>query len=985
MQILRRLICSFLFIQSALTAFSQQGKIAGKVVDAKTGESLTGAIVIIDGTTTGGSADLDGNYSINNLKAGTYDLTCRLISYGNKKIQNVIVTENEVTTLNISLEEPKSDTLAEVVVTVSYNRESASTLLMMQQKSASLSDGVSAEIIKKTPDRNTSDVLRRVSGAAIQDGRFVIIRGLNDRYNSSFLNGAPLPSSESDRKAFAFDIFPSNMLDNIIINKTATPDMPGEFAGGIITINTKSIPDRNFQSFTAGSGYNTLAMGKDRVYYKGGKLDWIGIDDGTRSLPSGIPSNKDFPTLVGQQAALAKQTKNDWELLSSKYSIFKTPNINFQYSMGRVIKRHAKDFFGMILSATYNRNYNFFETIRRSYTNSTDPNVPSQLDFDYLDKTYSTTTLAGGIANFALKLNDNNSFSVKNMYSINSDDRVIARTGVVSPLEENPTLLRSNARWFTSNKLYSGQISGDHFIPYGKFKISWLGSYADIKRDIPDLRRSIYTRLKTFSDPSSPWPLDTVYQASISQSSVGPDYGGGMFYAYTKENIKNGRADISKPLEAGRHIKVELKTGVYTQLRDRSFSARQLGFARYGIPGGSTHFKDSLLYLPENQIFANQNMGLIYPGAGGFKLLDATKPTDAYTASSLLNAAYLMVDARFFEFIRLAGGVRYESFTQKLDALYDNKQPVKLYSQKNDILPSGNLIFSLNKKQNVRLCYSQTLNRPEFRELAPFAFYDFNTQFVFSGYDKLQRAKIYNYDVRYELYPGRGQLFSVTGFYKNFENPIEQITRSDVQGEISYRNAPKAVNSGVEFEFRIVPGALLHTDSCKFLNNLTLFSNLSLIRSKVTLSNNSAAIVKSRQLQGQSPYVFNAGIMYQDNEKGYSVSIMANRVGQRIFIVGNASDPDIWENGRTVIDLQAGKSFFKNKLDVRFNVRDLLAEKLYCLPKFNNKMKGEYIQSQKQYFYQDRNGNQKLDIKKDDLLWVSNFGRVVSLNITWKF
>ncbi len=983
-----KILLIVIFVLAFFTnGFSQSGKISGKIIDGKTGETLPGATVLIEGTSQGAASDFDGKYIINNVQPGTYTLICRFISYANKAITGVVVNAGDVTYVNVSLDEPKSDTLTEITVTTSYNKESSSTLLIMQQRNASLSDGVSAETIKKTPDRNTSDVLRRVSGAAIQDNRFVIIRGLNDRYNAAFLNGAPLPSSESDRKAFAFDIFPANMLDNIVINKTATPDMPAEFAGGIILINTKSIPDKNFQSFTVGDGYNTLAYGKSRTYYKGGKLDWLGIDDGTRSMPSGIPDNeKNFPILVSQQALLAKQTKNDWALYNDNYKLTKTPNLNFQYSIGRSFKVKDKDLIGMILSVTYNRNYNYTQTIRRSYTNSIDPNVPSQIDYDYLDKNYSTGTLAGAIANFAVKINDNNSIGIKNIFSINSDDRVIGRTGTLNPLEQNPTLLKSTARWFTSNKVYSGQLSGDHFIPFGKFKVSWIGSYSTIKRDIPNLRRSIYTRLTTFNDPSDPVSSDTIYQANIALSNVGPDYGGGMFYSTTNENIKNGRIDISKPLSFGKHIRLELKTGAFYQLRDRSFKARQLGFAKYGIPGGNVQFKDSLLYLPENQIFANQNMGLIYPGAGGFKLLDGTKPTDAYTASSVLGAGYFMFDAKFFEFIRFVGGARYETFAQKLDALYDNRQPVQLNTSKNDILPSANLIFSVTKKQNVRLCYAQTLNRPEFRELAPFAFYDFTTQFLFSGYDKLLRSKIYNYDVRYEFYPGRGQLISATGFYKNFENPIEQITRSDVQGEISYRNAPRATNYGVELEFRIVLGALLKADSSKFLNNLTLFSNLSLIKSKVILSNNSAATVKSRQLQGQSPYVFNAGILYQDNENGFSVALMTNRVGQRIFIVGNASDPDIWENGRTVIDFQLGKSFLKNRLDLKFNVRDLLAENFYYLPKLNNTtMKGEYIVSQKQYFYQDKNGNQKLDVKNDDLLWVTNFGRSISLSATYKF
>ena len=203
---------------------SQNGKISGKIIDSKTGETLPGASILIEGTTMGGASDFDGNYMISVVPPGVYTVVCRYVSYADKKVQGVMVKPSEVTTINFSLEEPKGDTLMEVVIAATLERENTNTLFIMQKNNASVSDGVSAETIKKTPDRNTSDVLKRVSGAAIQDNKFAIIRGLNDRYNAAYINGAPLPSSESDRKAFSFDIFPSSMLDNLVIIKTATPE-----------------------------------------------------------------------------------------------------------------------------------------------------------------------------------------------------------------------------------------------------------------------------------------------------------------------------------------------------------------------------------------------------------------------------------------------------------------------------------------------------------------------------------------------------------------------------------------------------------------------------------------------------------------------------------------------------------------------------------------------------------------------------------------
>jgi len=952
-----------LFLCLTFFLHAQTGKIAGKIVDGKTGETLPGATVLIEGTTKGASADFDGNFSLNSIQPGTYNLVISYITYDNKKLTGVVVKANDVTQLNVTLEQASSQTLGEVVVQAEMNKENTNTLLIMQKNNASVSDGVSSETIKKTPDRSTSDVLKRVSGASIQDNKFAIIRGLNDRYNAAYINGAPLPSSESDRKAFSFDIFPANMLDNLVIVKTATPDMPAEFGGGIILINTKSIPEKNFNSISIGAGYNTITTGKDRYYYKGGKTDWLGIDDGTRALPGAIPSHADYSSLLSKQAEYATYMKNDWAIDKKKFS----PNTNLQYSLGHTFKRKDKDFFGMVVSLTYNKNYNYIETKRNSYVSSSDLSIPSQQENDFLDKTYSSQTLAGLLANFTVKLNDNNSISLKNLYSVNSDDRVIKRTGTREVLDVNPIYQDATVQWFTSNKILTSQLNGDHFIPKTKMKVSWIGSFSDVKRDIPNQRRNIYTYKKKFDDPNDPNPYDTIHQANVSNANVGPDYSGGRFYSSLHEYIYSVKGDITYPFKFNDNFKNEVKVGGYYQSRHRDFEARQMGYIKYSaVGGGNVTFDNNLLYLPGDQIFATSNLGLISPGVGGFALKDNSKLTDTYTAGSNLTAAYAMFDNRYRDKIRLIWGARLENFQQTLSTTLDNKSKFKLDSTVLDILPSANLVISVTEKQNIRLCYSQTVNRPEFRELAPFAFYDFNTQFIYSGNTSLKRAKIQNFDLRYEFYPGRGQVFSVTGFYKDFTNPIEQISRADVANEVSFANVPKAKNYGGELEFRVVLGAIFKADSSKFLNNLTLYSNFAYIKSEVDMSKVIGAASKTRALQGQSPYIFNAGLLYNDLDHGFSVSAAINRVGQRIAIVGNVNEPDIWENGRTVLDIQLGKSFLKdNALELKFNIRDVLA--------------------QKQYFFQDRNNNKKLDKNTDDLLWITKYGPTLSLSASYRF
>jgi outer membrane receptor protein involved in Fe transport len=325
-----------------------------------------------------------------------------------------------------------------------------------------------------------------------------------------------------------------------------------------------------------------------------------------------------------------------------------------------------------------------------------------------------------------------------------------------------------------------------------------------------------------------------------------------------------------------------------------------------------------------------------------------------------------MVDTRFKSWLRLVWGARLENFNQRLGSFEDDGTPVTVDSTYTDILPSANLIFSITEKQNIRASYYKTLSRPEFRELAPFGFYDFVTNFSIRGNQFLKRALINNYDIRYEFYPGRGQLLSASGFYKTFNNAIEQINRADENRALTYQNVKNAINYGFELEFRVIVGALLKTDSSKFLNNITLFSNYAYIQSKVDVSEVRGSISPERPLQGQSPYIVNGGIQYVDSDKGWGFSAAVNRIGRRIAIVGNVQEPDIWEEGRTILDFQLSKSFFKKKnLEIKFNMRDALAQNLY--------------------FYQDNNNNKKLDLDTDNIMSSTDFGKTFSFSLSFKF
>ena len=661
----------------AQVSFSQvKSVLKGMVIEETSGRTMPAVNVVVKGTKFATTTDADGNFIIRNIEVGKYDVQFSTMGFDSKLISEVDVIANDAVPLNVSLIE-KKNVLDEVVVTrVRAKAESVKSLLVAQKNSVRVSDGISAETIKRTPDRTTSDVLKRISGASIQDNKFVIVRGLNDRYNTSFLNGSPLPSSEPDRKAFSFDIFPANMIDNLVIYKTASPDLPGEFAGGVIEITTKSVPEKDFQSVSVGTGYNTITTGKKQVYSEGGKTDWLGIDGGTRAFPSSFPSTKQFqalqaagtPAANGQIVDISKGYNSDWSLKEKTFN----PNSSFNFTLGRTTKLNGDMNFSYIASLTQSISNNFNEIDRNGY------DQPNLILSEQKEQNYSTQTLLGAIANFTLKVNANNTFAFKNLYSINSDSRIIEREGSVNQ-EFEPEQTRNNARLFTSNKIYTTQVSGDHFLSESKIKINWVGSYATVNRLTPNDRRNRYTYFKladgTFTEP------EAVFSSNIDNTNSGF-----FFSSKNNEDIFSSKIDISRKIKINDDVSFDLKTGFFRQTRDRVFTSRQVLYAPLlgqvnGVNYGLSTFVPSIRLQNDATIFSPQNIGIIStsPARSGLVLFDGTRQSDSYGASSELNAGYLMLDDSYGKF-RLIWGLRIENYIQNLLTKFDNGNLVSVFN-----------------------------------------------------------------------------------------------------------------------------------------------------------------------------------------------------------------------------------------------------------------------------------------------------------------
>lgn len=911
---------------------AQNGKITGKVVDATDGLEIIGAAVQIKGTTKGTATDFEGKFTIENVEPGTYTVQVSYLSYSNKEISGVVVKPNGVVTLNVSLVSAAND-LNEIVVQVEYKRETMNAILIDQKNASSIGDGISADVIKTTPAKTTSDVLKKVSGASIQDNKFAIIRGLNDRYNAAFINGAPLPSSEADRKAFSFDIFPSNLIDNMVITKTATPDMPAEFAGGIIQISTKDIPDKNFYTLSIGSSVHSLTTFQPWMKSQGGKYDFLGLDDGTRAIPSAFPGSDQFSSLPRRQrqaySSLFKNTFGPIEVASA------APNTNFQFTMGQKTKLFGKD-FGSIFALTYNNSYKRTPALRQDFAG--DDKV-----FEFNDEQYSRNVLWGALWNLSYKLNNNNKISFRNMFNVNTEDQVTVREGqdiAASGLDR-----KAYAIFYNQNLLYTGQLIGEHLFEKAKnLKVKWVLGYSDITREIPDFRRLRYNRVPS---PNNENPYIAFLTTNASPNDAG------RFYSNLDESVYSGSVDFSLPLDI-KGKKSTLKFGYYNQTRARDFNVRVLG----NVINSTTYFNPDLLRLGIGDIFNPMN----FMDSTGFSIAESTNKSDSYDASSSLNAGYAMMDMKLTVRLRAVFGVRVEVFTQNVYAESNSNVPTDITRSNVDVLPSLNLAYELSQKSNLRFAASQTLSRPEFRELAPFSFFDFNNFVEIVGNSELQRAKITNLDLRYELFPGNGQLISGSVFFKHFQNPIEQTLNSDIGGgtlSTTYRNATSATNFGLELEYR---------KSLEFIgawfNRLTLATNLALIQSEVNLENVAGA--SNRPLQGQSPFVFNLSLNYKD-EKNWSGAISVNRVGKRIAFVGTDIYPDFYENPRWVIDLSVNKSLLKDKLEVKMNLADVLAQDLV--------------------FYQNKMGNTNTNFEEnaDNVMRRFRYGRTVSIGLSYKF
>lgn len=913
-------------------ANAQQGTIRGTIKDAKTQEVLIGATVRVAGTTTGVSTDVEGFFTLPKLSAGVYTLEVSFVSYRTETIANVEVQADKVTEVNTALLE-ESTTLEEVRIVASRETNTEISMISEIKAAQQIVSGISAQQIARTLDRDASQVVRRVPGITIVGDRFITIRGLNQRYNNVMLHNAFTPSMETDVKAFSFDIIPSGQIDRLLIYKSPAAELPGEFAGGIVKIFTKSIPNENSIVFDYSTSFRQATTFSEFEQAEKGPNYWTGFNNGHQDLPKFFPAT--LKNVNGAQLEQAgRMLRNNWDTKSQSA----TPDQRFSLT-GSFRMNLGKLKIGNVTAVNYSDSRTIFNVDRKEF--NANVNNEEQVVYDYDDRRSSRNIRVGIIHNWAVKINDNHTIEFKNLYNQNSIGTYVNRTG--QNIEGN---FSADINSFDQvyRGIYTGQLTGKH--QFGKATtIDWVAGYNNSYREQPDYRRY----RADIVDPATGRKELYVPVGSAVAFFLG------RFSSRMDENAYTGGFNLIRKIAFRGEDFIELKTGAFYEAKDRAFDARNLGYVR------TLSTSQDILLGSITNLFQPQNIN----NTNGIRIDEQTNPNDSYEATNTLGAGYVSVNIPLSKKLNAIAGVRFEHNTQALNSSLLNGQPIEVSYPVGKLLPSVNVSYNFNEKSLLRFAYGMTVNRPEFRELAPFAFFDFDYNIVYAGNPTLRTATVQNADLRYEFYPTPAEVISIAGFYKRFKDPIEALfdPGAGSQGikNINFGNANAATSAGVEIEIK---KSLNGLSGLPLMDRMSLLFNTALIYSRVDLGGSLATGQSdNRPLQGQSPYIVNIGLNYNDQEHDFQVNALYNVIGKRIFAVGFDGYPDIYEMPRNVLDLTFSKGIGK-RWSLKGGITDIL--------------------NQTNLLLQDGNLDGKFDRRNDQVIQSFRPGGMVQLGLSYR-
>lgn len=914
MKTLISIVLGLIFIQS--TFAQEKGFVRGNIADGVAGGGLYGAKVRVKETPSlAALTDFDGNFSLS-LSEGTYNIEIVYATYETQEIKDVVVKKGQVTVLDATLKQAVKDIEAvEVVHTV--RRDNEASMLLDRKKAEIVTDGLSAQAFRKAGDSDLSGAIKRVTGVSIQDGKYVFVRGLGDRYTQTTLNGLAVPGLDPDVNSIQLDIFPTSVLENVSVFKTASPELYGDFTGGIVNIVTKKFPTQKTTQIGFGLGFTPgMHFNKDFILYNKGKLDWLGFDDGSRKL--GFNPRLQVPDETTGSQQLEDITRSFGTELAAK-SKTALPNGSFSFNHGNQLNRAKDVTIGYNLVFNYSNENVFYKDFETSdYLKNTESNINDLFNIaTRRGDVGKNTVMWSALATGSYK-KGSNSYQLTLLNTQNSETTASIRTN--EDFNQNQSTLWENVLTYSAKTLSTAMISGTH--RFKKTDISWANAFSRSNVYDPDFRE---TRI-SITD-------------GIVSMSTGNGSGIDRFWRELTEFNESFKLDFKTPI--GKNI--EMKYGVSGIIKSRDFAIYSFKHRRSNL---SNIELDPDWFLQDDEIWSADPSSENY--RNGTYTIGNYQPANTFSASQRTFGGYVGLFHPVLKVFKVSYGARVE----KADMFYtgQNNQGSVIYNNERtlnelNILPSANINYVMTEKMNLRLGASRSVARPSFREKSISQIYDPLTKRTFNGNIDLQQTNINNFDVRYEFFISAKELFSISGFYKQFDGHIEMVSFASSPANITPRNSGNADLLGAELEFR---KAITSKERSRFLNRIFLSANVSLVKSRVDLNSvyvdaagqteyqlreknlrDGETLSNYRPMAGQSPYSINAGLSYEEPESELNISLNYNIQGEQLTVISSGRVPDVYTDPFHSLNLNAFRSFGKNKKSkLTLSVNNLLNDRV---------------------------------------------------------
>ncbi len=874
-------ILTLIFVLCTGFLVAQTGTIRGTMIDDATGEPIMFANVLVEQTQSGTTSDLDGKYELE-LPVGTYTFVFSYLGYTDLPVTDIVVKDGQVEVLDVRMVE-ESEMLEQVVVTAKQIRNTEAALATIKRKSINLVDGLSSQSFKKTGDGDAGEALQRVTGVSVEGGKHVVVRGLGDRYTKTILNNVEIPGLDPDKNSVQMDLFPTNLIDNILVYKTFSPNLPGDFTGGAVDIITKDFPERQTFSVGASIGYNPdMHFRDDFLSYDGGSTDLIGYDDGTREL--GFSKNSNIPDVTKKSIATQKFTESFNPTMAS------TPQSNnvdksISISTGNQLSL-GKGKFGYIAALNYGHSYTHYDNVE---FNEYLQNVGEE-DYDQIKRSTGITSTEnvqwsalGGVS-YKLK---NHKFGVQ-VFKVQDADKIGGKF-LQADLEFNDSKIQRDNVEYYQRSITNVAVTGGHV--FGKdanLKIDWKFAPSFVDLSEPDIRTTGFDVTEEGEEPAI-FP------------SIGADIT--RIWRNLQETNYNGRADVTYEFKMN-NGDAKIKAGIYTTVKERDFEILNYLFRvknqfSFGFKGDPNNIlKPENIWTPESH-------------PSGVYVIGNYQAANTFNATQQVLAAYVMSEMPITKKLKATYGVRVE----KADNTYTgtNNQGTVSYDKEKvldelNLLPSVNLIYEVADKTNIRLSANRTVARPTFKEASIAQIQDRISGRTFLGNIDIEQSTINNFDLRFEKFFAGADIASISLFYKQFFNPIQLVVFSPTTPS-NYQ--PKNLDDTDVYGFEVEGAKSLGFIDQKF-SNFTVNANFTYVNSTMPLI-------------GLSPSIFNGGLSYNGRENGWNASLVYNVQGRRLSIVGVNRVADVYDVPFKSLNLKVGKNFGSNKAySVSFAAENLL-------------------------------------------------------------